>query len=275
MQLNPSLPPSALNVRVIQNSAGKDIGHNLQKLDKLLENSTALDLIALPEVFAFRGCDDDYRQNAELIDGSVFQHLSRLSRQYHAWILAGSIIEKSGTQIFNTSLLLNRSGDCVAIYRKIHLFEAYLEDGQVIREQNIYHAGDKPVIASIDGWRCGIAICYDLRFPEFFRYYAGEGAHLFLVPSNFTQRTGKDHWETLLRARAIENQVFVVAPNQCGANPCSKIVSYGHSLVIGPWGEILCSAGDEECALDITLDPASLDSTRRRIPVLTHRKLPI
>jgi nitrilase len=128
-------------------------------------------------------------------------------------------------------------------------------------------------MAEIEGWSCGLAICYDLRFPELFRYYSRHGAALFFVPSNFTQKTGKDHWETLARARAIENQAFVVAPNQCGVNPRTGIASHGHSLVVGPWGDVLAVAGDKETILTVALQPEALHRTRARIPVLRHRRL--
>ncbi|MBN1556791.1 MAG: carbon-nitrogen hydrolase family protein, partial [Lentisphaerae bacterium] len=124
----------------------------------------------------------------------------------------------------------------------------------------------------MDGWCGGLSICYDLRFPELYREYAARGAHVLWVPSNFTLRTGRDHWEVLLRARAIENQCFVVAPDQCGTNPRTGIASYGHSLAVDPWGEILARAGGTAEVLTVTLDPDRLDAVRRRIPVLEHRR---
>ena len=128
-------------------------------------------------------------------------------------------------------------------------------------------------MVDLEGWQCGMAICYDLRFPELFRFYSADGAHLFFIPSNFTQRTGRDHWETLIRARAIENQCFVLAPDQCGANPHTRCRSHGHSLAFGPWGELLATAADEPTVLRVTLDPQLLISTRQRIPALEHRRM--
>ncbi len=266
-------PGRPLAVTVVQNSAGSDASGNLARLERRLAKVPAGDLLALPEVFAVRGHDADYRAQAETLPGPVLRRLAALAARRREWVLAGSVLEKAGKDVFNTSVLIDRAGAIAAAYRKIHLFEAYLDDGKVIREHDLYRAGDTPTLAEVEGWRCGLAICYDLRFPELFRRYADLGAHLFLVPSNFTQKTGQAHWETLLRARAIENQAFVVAPNQCGVNPRTKIASHGHSLVIGPWGEVLAQAGDEECVLQVTLDPADLARTRRRIPVLRHRRL--
>jgi len=266
-------PVKALRIVLLQNSAGGNVARNLDGIERRLHRAPSCDLIALPEVFAIRGNDTDYRAAAERLPGPITERLMALAARARAWVLAGSVLERCRGKIYNTSVLIDRQGRIAARYRKIHLFEANLDNGQVIRESDIYAAGDKPVMAGIEGWSCGLAICYDLRFPELFRYYSGHGAALFLLPSNFTQKTGKDHWETLVRARAIENQAFVVAPNQCGINPRTGIASHGHSLVVGPWGDVLAAAGDKETILTVTLQPEVLRRTRARIPVLQHRRL--
>jgi nitrilase len=199
--------------------------------------------------------------------------MAETAKARHAYLLAGSLLERAGEKVYNTSVLFDRSGAVAATYRKIHLFEARLEDGTRIREAEAYDPGREPVAADIEGWQAGLAICYDLRFPELFRTYAAQGAHLLFVPSNFTQRTGKDHWEVLVRARAIENQCFVVAPNQCGVNPATGVRSHGHSMIVGPWGEVLAAAADEESVILAKLDPADLAATRNRVPALRHRVL--
>ena len=262
-----------LKLVLFQNSAGVKVERNLLRIEQRLRRVPSCDLIALPEVFAIRGNDVDYRAMAERLPGPITNRLMALAKRRRAWILAGSVIEHCRNKIYNTSVLINRQGRIVARYRKIHLFEANLDNGQVVRESDIYAAGDKPVMAEVEGWPCGLAICYDLRFPELFRHYSRHGATLFFVPSNFTQKTGKDHWETLVRARAIENQAFVVAPNQCGVNPRTGIASHGHSLVVGPWGDVLAVAGDKETILTVTLHQEALRRTRARIPVLRHRRL--
>jgi nitrilase len=257
---------------MVQNSAGSCVEDNLARIEKQLDALPHVDLVALPEVFAARGSAADYRSAAEPLRGSsVLQTVARWARAKRAWFLAGSVIESSGGSVFNTCVVLDRRGRLRAWYRKIHLFEARLEDGRLIRESDSYSAGREPVTVAIEGWRVGLAICYDLRFPELFRHYSSSGATLFLIPSNFTQRTGKDHWETLVRARAIENQCFVVAPNQCGANPRTGVTSHGHSMAVGPWGEVLAGAGGRPAALVVELDPALLREVRRRIPALRHR----
>lgn len=269
-----TLPKKPLKVAVVQVNSGDNIVRNLRRIERFIARIKTCDLIALPEVFALRGADEDYRIHAQPMTGAIIKWLKNIARSRRAWILAGSIIEKSREKYFNTCLLFNRSGRICAKYRKIHLFEAYLDNGQAVRESDIYSAGNRPVMANIEGWLCGLAICYDLRFPELFRHYSAKGAHLFFIPANFTQKTGKDHWETLLRARAIENQAFVVAPDQCGVNPKTEIASYGNSMIVGPWGEIICRAGERASVLTVTLDPGELQRMRARIPVLSHRRLP-
>ena len=262
-----------LRVAIVQFSAGRKALLNLDRLMDMTAGIESADLIAMPEVFAVRGTDEDYRNAAEPLDGPVIERMAKLAASKRAWVLAGSLIEKAGKHVYNTSVLLDRAGAIAASYRKIHLFEAHLEDGRTIREADAYKAGSKPVFAEMEGWGTGFSICYDLRFPELYRHYSGQGAHLLLIPSNFTQRTGKDHWETLVRARAIENQCFVIAPDQCGVNQATGVASYGHSMAVGPWGETLCKAGDDETVLTVDLDPALLREARSRVPALEHRML--
>ena len=262
-----------LRVTLVQMNAGQDLQVNLQRAKHVLSGIGPTDVIALPEVFTVRGSAQDYRSTAAALGGPIMDMLSSIARRHNAWLLAGSVIEAADQQFYNTSLLLNRRGEIAGSYRKIHLFEAQLESGQVIRESDTYSAGDTPVMTQLDGWSCGMAICYDLRFPELFRHYSARGADLFFIPSNFTQRTGKDHWEVLLRARAIENQCFVIAPDQCGTNPHTLVESHGNSMVIGPWGEILAHIETGEQALTVTLDMHDIHLTRRRVPALEHRKL--
>ena len=267
------LPTAPLRVTLVQNAAGANQAANLQWIADHLPPSQATDLIVLPEVFAFRGSDAEYRAAAEPLHGPLTIWLQAQAVRTHAWVLAGSMLERDGEKIYNTSLLFNRRGELVTTYRKIHLFEAQLESGQVIRESDLYHAGDQPTLVTLDSWRCGLSICYDVRFPELYRHYTSHGATLLLIPANFTQRTGRDHWEILVRARAIENQCFVLAPGQCGANPHTHCRSHGHSLAVGPWGETLAAATTEPEILQVTLDPELLRTTRQRIPALAHRRL--
>lgn len=264
---------NSLTVHILQTEAGGEPEVNLSSLERRIARLGKGDLIVLPEVFAGRGDDDDYDRWAEPIPGPLTERLGGVARERGVWLLAGSMVESAAKgKPHNSSVLFDRHGRIRAVYRKMHLFEARLDNGVTIRESDTFAAGSSPVLVEIDGWRCGLAICYDLRFPELFRHYSHRGANILLVPSNFTQRTGKDHWEVLLRARAIENQCYVVAPNQCGTNPATGVVSYGHSMAVDPWGTVLASAAGRETVLSVTLDPAAMKEIRAQIPVLRHRR---
>lgn len=262
-----------LRIGILQTSAGTDFQANREQVERLLEQVPECDFLALPEVLTVRGGHADYVRAGESIPGPTTEWLAAVSRCRAAWLLAGSVIEEAGGTRYNTSVLLDRGGEIAATYRKIHLFEACLPDGRMVREADDYSPGTDPVMVDMEGWRVGLSICYDVRFPELYRHYSAAGADLLCVPANFTQQTGKDHWEILLRSRAIENQCFVVAPDQCGPNPVTGIRSYGNSLVVDPWGQTLCRGGDAPCVLSVEINPSALTRTRQRVPVLTHRRI--
>lgn len=262
-----------MKVSMVQHAAGPDVAANLKALDALLAGVDSADLIVLPEVFAARGGDRELKRAAEPLDGLQGDWLRETALRHRAWVLGGSLLEKADGRIHNTAVLVDRDGRRVATYRKLHLFEARLECGRLVREQDVYEPGEQPVMAEIEGWSCGLSICYDVRFPELYRLYSKRGASLLLIPANFTQNTGKYHWETLVRARAIENQCFVVAPNQCGTNPVTGVASYGHSLMVGPWGEVLAEAGSEPGLFSAVLDHGELERVRARVPALKHRRI--
>jgi predicted amidohydrolase len=179
------IPQKKFKIAVVQVNAGIDIARNLRRIEALVARVHKCDLIALPEVFAMRGSDEDYRANAQAMGGTLVRWLRNTALRRRAWILAGSIIEKSGGKYFNTCLLMDRSGTVRAKYRKIHLFEAHLDNGKSVRESDVYSAGDRPVTATIEGWTCGMAICYDLRFPELFRHYSARGGAPLFYPGQF------------------------------------------------------------------------------------------
>ncbi len=244
----------------------------MRRLQALASTAPYADLLLLPECFAVRGAPADLRAAAEIIPGPVCAWSAALARRRRAWVLAGSLPEKCGARIFNTSLLFDRRGRLAARYRKIHLFDSRLPGGRAQRESAVYAAGTRPVLVRIEGWLCGLSVCYDLRFPELFRRYADAGAHLLCAPANFTRVTGQAHWNVLLRARAIENQAFVLAPNQCGANPADGVAAYGHSLAVDPWGLVLADGGGREGVVSATLQPAALRRARNCLPALEHRR---
>jgi predicted amidohydrolase len=212
---------------------------------------------------------------AETVPGPTSEAMGRLAAELGIVLLAGSICEKSDVpgKGYNTSLLFDPTGQLVARYRKIHLFD-YEVPGEVSYAESRYIVpGDRVVHAPSSDACLGLATCYDLRFPELFRQLADAGADVLLTPSAFTQPTGRCHWEILLRARAIENQAFLVAPNQVGRHT-PQLVTYGHSAIISPWGEILAMAGGEqEEVVWAELKAARLAEVRQHLPALTHRRL--
>jgi predicted amidohydrolase len=262
----------SLRVSVVQMDSGSDPEENLEAVEGLLATASKPDLIALPEIFATRGSFDEMRAAAQPVPGPLTDRVASWAREHEAWILAGSILEKDGDRIFSTSLLLDPSGEAGAVYRKMHLFEK-MDADETILETALYTAGDSPCTAAIGSWVAGLSVCYDLRFPELYRIYSEAGAHVLFAPSDFTQRTGQAHWHTLVRARAIENQCFVLAPNQCGRNVSTGVESYGHSLIVDPWGVMLAEAATTPSLIEAELDPGTLTAARDRLPSLRHRRL--
>ncbi len=263
-----------LNVAVIQLDAGTDPEANVCQAAALADQGArdGAQLIALPEYLQYRGSDDGYRASARPIPGPFSDAFAAVARERKVWILAGSLAE-SGPEgrPYNTSILLDPTGDIAATYRKIHLFDIALENGPADRESDRVTAGDQAVVADLEGTRIGLSICYDLRFPELYRALAVAGAEILAVPANFLARTGRDHWEVLLRARAIENGAYVIAPAQVGGSP--GFPAHGHSMIIDPWGMVMAQAPDEVSIIHATLDLDRVASIRRQIPVLANRHL--
>jgi predicted amidohydrolase len=232
-------------------------------------------LVALPEVFAWRGPHDREKLEAEAIPGPTTDAMAALARRLGIHLVAGSILEVrgDGELPYNTTTLLGPDGSLLALYRKIHLFDVDLPGRVTIRESSLRAPGAEVVCVDTALGRIGLAVCYDLRFPELFRRLSDAGAEIVVMPSAFTRPTGQAHWEPLLRARAIENQCFVIAPNQYGAGSAG-FYDYGNSLVIDPWGVVLARGADEEAAIvAATLEADVLERVRRELPSLTHRRL--
>ena len=260
-----------LPVAVIQLDAGTDPEANVREAVRLADRAAAdgAHLVALPEYLQYRGSDDGYRASARPIPGPFSAAFAAVARARKAWILAGSLAE-SGPEgkPFNTSILLDPEGRIAAAYRKVHLFDVALEHGPADRESDRVTPGDRAVVVDVDGVKVGLSICYDLRFPELYRALAGAGAEILAVPANFLERTGRDHWEVLLRARAIENAAYVVAPAQVGGSP--GLPAHGRSMIVDPWGTIVAQAADEVTIIRATLDLDRVASIRRQIPVLAN-----
>ena len=264
-------------IAAVQMSSGPDKEKNLKRAEKLITIAVkkGVKFIALPEVFNYRGNLNKAVNEAERIPGYSTNFISKLAKKYKAWILIGSILEtvEAGRDLpFNTSVLINPQGKIVAKYRKMHLFDIKLK-GKEILESSRNQAGTSPKLVSLAGIKTGLSICYDLRFPELYRHYSSKGSQIICIPSSFTKITGEAHWHTLIKARAVENLCYVIAPNQAGTGS-GGVKTYGHSLIVDPWGKILAEGPANGEAVIITeIDLDYLKRIRQNLPVLEHRKL--
>jgi predicted amidohydrolase len=251
---------------------------NLERTHLLVEEaaSRGAQLVALPEHFSCLGSDADTAAAAQPLDGPLVSRFRELAAKLRIFLLLGSFPERTPGKArpYNTSVLLDPRGKVIAHYRKLHLFDVDLPGAPPYRESEHTHPGEEVVTVALPGtsFTAGLAICYDLRFPELFRTQISQGANLILLPAAFTARTGRDHWEVLLRARAVENFAYVVAPAQYGQHQPGRR-SYGRSLIVDPWGTILAQAPDGEGVILAQLDYDRLQHLRRELPALRHRRL--
>jgi predicted amidohydrolase len=231
-------------------------------------------VIALPEVFIWRGEKKRERESAETIPGPTSMAMAQLARELAVYLLAGSILEaiEGSEKAYNTSLLFDPTGAVCASYRKIHLFDVDLANGVSLRESATREYGESIVVARTDQCVMGLTVCYDLRFPELYRALTREGAQIVFVPSAFTAYTGQAHWESLLRARAIENQLYVIAPDQFGKSPRS-FETHGHSMIVDPWGRVVAELPNAAGVITAEVDLDYLAKVRSELPALQHRRL--
>jgi deaminated glutathione amidase len=259
----------------IQLNASDDAERNLDTADRLVRKAASLgaELIVLPELWTVMGAREQIIAGAQPLDGPAISWARTTASELGIDLIAGSLSERrEGEQpLSNTSVHVDPGGQIGAIYRKIHLFDVEV-DGAVYGEASTYEPGAEIVTTTLaDGTRAGLSICFDVRHPELYRILALRGAELITVPSAFTLRTTRDHWEVLLRARAIENQCFIVAPNQIGDHP-GGLRSGGRSLIIDPWGIVLAGASDREGVIVADADFDALRCIREELPTLTRRK---
>lgn len=263
-----------LKAACIQLNAGPDIAANLKDAASLVRDAAGqgAQFIATPE----NTCHIRMPATEKLKSSPVEEKhpalplFSELAKQTGAWLLLGSVSVKiSDDKIANRSYLFNDKGAIAATYDKIHLFDVDLDGGETYRESATVKPGEKAITVDAPFGRIGMTICYDVRFPSLYRTLAQAGAGILTVPAAFTVPTGKAHWETLLRARAIENGAFVIAPAQCGTHDGGR-GTYGHSLIISPWGDVLADGGDTPGIIMADLDLGAVDKARRSIPSLQH-----
>ena len=263
-----------LAVALVQLNATADVDANIATAAALADEAAAggARLVALPEYLQYRGADEGFRTSARPIPGPHTAPFAEIARRRGAWILVGSTAEVSTdpARPFNSSALIAPDGSVAAVYRKLHLFDVAVDDGPSDTESLRVTAGERLVTADLDGVTIGLTICYDLRFPELYRALAVAGAQILTVPANFTERTGRDHWEVLLRARAIENGAYVLAPAQIGGPPGQP--AYGHSMVVDPWGTVIAQAPDSVGIIRADIETDRVAAVRRQIPVLANRR---
>ena len=267
-----------MRIALCQMRSIDDVESNVATAERMLNEAADgdADLAALPETFTYLGSSEGRRAAAEPVPGPTTDRLATVARDRSMWVLGGSVIESEGDRIFNTSALIDRTGEVVARYRKIHLYDVDLPGQPPFRESATFAPGEQLVTHETDTARVGLSICYDLRFPELYRGLMVLGAEVLFVPAQFQYATGKDHWEVLLRARAIENLCFVVAPAQWGTfgAPDQGRRSYGNSMVVDPWGRVLVRAPDEGDGVWFAdLDLTELQHIRQTLPALKHRRL--
>ncbi len=269
-----------MRVAVVQMNSRDDKAANLRAAGALAARAIARerpDLLAFPETFAFQGGSVAARRaSAETFpEGEAYGFLRELARTHRIWVHGGSLFERDGAQIYNTTVVFDREGREVARYRKIHRFDVTTPDGRRYCESELVAGGREVVTYEAEGVVVGCSICYDLRFAELYLELARRGAQLVLVPAAFTRETGRDHWELLLRARAVEIQAYIAAPAQWGPfpTPTGTAWTFGRSMIVGPWGQVLAQAQDGPGYAAAELDLAYLEEVRRRLPVARHRVL--
>ena len=274
-----------MKISAIQMNTRSDKAANLTEARRLAARAVERDrpdMVVFPEVFAFMGSSvADKRAAAEELPeaggygGAAYETLREIARTHGVFVHGGSFVEKDGDCYFNTTIAFDREGAELARYRKIHLFDVTTPDGRSYRESDTFGAGREVVTYKAGDVTIGCSICYDLRFAELYRALAEAGADVMMVPAAFTLQTGKDHWEVLLRARAIETETYVVAAAQTGTyfEGNDERASWGHTMIVNPWGHILAQAGEGTGHASADIDLDYLKHVRARIPVANHRVL--
>ena len=261
---------------VVQMTSTTEVERNLARAEVLVEQaaSRGAGFVGLPENFAFLRSEGEPVPAPQALDGPWVGRMAELARRLELTLLLGSLPERvtGDRRVRNTSVLLGPDGSTLAVYRKIHLFDIDLPGMEHLKESKSVVPGDEVVVADTAVGRVGLTICYDLRFPELYRELARRGATVLCVPSAFTERTGKAHWEVLMRARAIENLAYVLAPAQVGHHGGGR-ASHGQAMIVDPWGAVVAQVPDGEGVALAEIDAGRLERLRRELPALGHARL--
>jgi predicted amidohydrolase len=277
MQPNGNNPDAAATITaaVLQMNSGANKPENIATALELIDRAAGggAQLVSLPEVWPYLGPSDANRDIAEPVPGPITDLLADCARRHGIYVHGGSLYETRDGEpgLFNTAVLIDPDGQIVARYSKIHMFDVVLDADTTYQESATITPGDEIVVVNVAGITVGLAICYDLRFPELFRILALRGAEVVILPAAFTMTTGKDHWETLIRARAIENALYMIAPAQWGKHPPGNWC-YGRSMIVDPWGTVVATAADGVGVALATVDRSRVHSVRRQIPSLANRR---
>jgi predicted amidohydrolase len=282
--------PDSVTAAVVQMTSTADVERNLSSAEELVRRAAShgARFVGLPENFAFLRSEGESVPEPQTLDGPWVRRMSGLARELHVTLLLGSLPEKAhppaqrasegftperakDSRVYNTSVLLGPDGATLAVYRKIHLFDIDLPGMEHLKESRAVRPGEEAVVGKAPFGAVGMTICYDVRFPELYRALVRAGARVLAVPSAFTERTGKDHWEVLLRARAIENLAYVFAPAQVGLHGGGR-ASHGHAMIVDPWGAVTAQVPDGEGVVLAELDFARQDRLRRELPALSHTR---
>jgi len=277
-----------MRISVVQMSPGSDKEKNIFDARRLIADAVAADrpdIVSLPEVWTclggnraakFEAAEDLPPKGSNATGGPAYEFMREMARTHRIHLHGGSMGERGGEKLFNTTVVFNPDGAEIARYRKIHLFDIVTPDGKGYRESSTYGSGDEIVTYEANGTKIGCAICYDVRFPEMFLALRRAGAEVIFLPSAFTLQTGKDHWETLIRARAMETQTWFVAPATFGKHldgGNEARFTYGHSMICDPWGHVVAKVSDGPGFATARIDSLLTERVRRDMPVLEHRKL--
>jgi len=266
---------STFRMAMIQMDSQNDKEANRTKIDRMLDEAAerGADFCCLSEEVTYIGLGEP--AHADTIPGPFTEFFAEKARKHHYWLNCGSMIEKipgNDKQVYNTSLVFNPQGEIVAKYRKIHMYDVDIPGGVSYKESDFHKRGDKVVTFDTEYGKMGLSVCYDMRFPELYRLLALKGAKVIFVPACYMMFTGKDHWDVIMRARAIENQCYIVAVDQIGIKKgLNNAQSYGRSLIADPWGNIIAKAPDRECVVCADIDMDYLEQVRRNLPSLSNR----